>query len=184
VAFVIVGSAAGLTPADQSIYDVSHQLARAGFDSATIGRATALRRQMYDGLGDSLARVAVAAAIDSAHTEPWFQASALPYPYPTSAPPLGEVEFLRLEPEPIWQHVTVPVLAYWGGSDQRVPPEESMALVQRALARAGNIHLTVHVFPRADHVMTITAPPSAPGNWDFPRGVPYLELIANWLATR
>ncbi len=183
VAFVIVGSAAGLTPADQSIYDVSHQMARGGFDAETIARATALRRRMYDGLEDSLARVAVAADLDRAHNEPWFPVSALPYPYPVSAPPPGEVAFLRLEPEPIWRHVTVPVLAYWGSSDQRVPPQESEALLERALASAGNTHLTVHVFPGADHVMSVAAPASTPGNWDFPRGAPYLELIANWLAT-
>ena len=184
IAFVIVGSAAGLNPAEQSIYDVAHQMAHAGIDSATIARATALRRRLYDSTADSLSRVSLAAELDRVHAEPWFKASALPYPFPVTAPSPGEVEFLRLEPEPIWRHVTVPVLAYWGGRDQRVPVGESIALVRRGLARAGNSHLTVQVYPDADHVMAHVADPVPPGTWDFPRGVAYLQLIADWLNAR
>lgn len=181
---MIVGSAAGLTPADQSIYDVAHLMARAGFDSASIAHASALRERMYDTSNDSLGRIVVAASVDSVHSAPWFQASALPYPFPVSARAPGQITFLRLEPAPIWHQVTVPVLAYWGGRDQRLPPAESRALVERELAHEGNQHLTTHVFPDADHVMTVTASPDSAGRWDLPRGVPYLSLIAEWLGDR
>jgi pimeloyl-ACP methyl ester carboxylesterase len=103
---------------------------------------------------------------------------------PVTAPPPGEVDFLRLEPEPIWRRVTVPVLAYWGARDEREPPGESIALVRRGLARGGNSQLTVHVYEDADHVMARVVPPAPAGAWDFPRGVPYLELIAEWLGKR
>jgi dienelactone hydrolase len=177
IAFVIVGSAAGLTPADQSIYDVAHALATAGFDSSVIARATALRRRLYLSSTDSLVRAALAVALDSVHAEPWFETSALPYPLSVTLPPQSVVDFLRLEPEPIWQRVTVPVLAYWGAHDQHLPAAEGMAVVRRGLASAHNSHLTVHMYPDADHGM-VRVPRAAP--WDFPRGVPYFQLIADW----
>jgi len=184
VGFVIVGSAAGINPAEQSVYDVAHQMIRAGFDSGLVTRASSLRRRLYRSLTDSLGRVALAAELDQVHTEPWFAASALPYPLSAAAPAPGEVAFLQLEPKPIWQRVTVPVLAYWGGRDERLPPGNSMALVREWLARAGNSDVTMHLFPEADHVMVVagTQPPAAV--WDLPRGVSYLDLIANWLDKR
>jgi pimeloyl-ACP methyl ester carboxylesterase len=181
IAFVIVGSAAGLTPADQSIYDVRQTLTRTGFDWSVIARATALRRRLYVSSTDSGVRVALAAALDSVHTQPWFEASSLPYPLSTTLPPKSVVDFLQLEPEPIWQRVTVPVLAYWGAEDEHLPALESMELVRRGLARAGNSHVTLRVFPDANHEM-LRVPAAAP--WDFPRGVPYFQLIAEWLDQR
>jgi pimeloyl-ACP methyl ester carboxylesterase len=181
IAFVIVGSAPGLTPADQSIYDVAHALATAGFDSSVVAEATTLRRRLYVSSTDSLARVALAGALDSVHTQPWFETSALPYPLSVTLPARGVVELLRLEPEPIWQRVTVPVLAYWGAHDQHLPPFESMAVVRRGLTSAHNSRLTVHIYPDADHTM-LRVPAAAP--WDFPRGVPFFQLIANWLDKR
>jgi dienelactone hydrolase len=181
VAFVITGSAAGINPADQSVYDVAHQLAAAGFDSIAVGRASALRRAMYASATDSLGRVALDARLATARTEPWFKTAALPESVGHAAPSPGEIAFLRLDPSPIWQMVRVPVLAYWGSRDTRVPPDSSLAIVRAALTRGSNRDVVFHTFPGADHNMILASAVPADG-WDFPRTAPYLELIADWLS--
>ena len=183
IAFVITGSASGINPGDQSIYDVAHQLAKAGFDSAAVARASDLRRRMYASAEDSVARLAVDADLAAAHAAPWFTLAALPDSLGHAAPPPGAITFLRLDPPTIWRKVHVPVLAYWGSRDTRVPPDSSLAVVKTALGQAGERDVTLRIFPGADHVMVLAS--AAPATaWDFPRTAPYLHLIAEWLSRR
>jgi uncharacterized protein len=183
VAFVITGSASGINPADQSVYDVAHQLAAAGFDSIAVERASALRRVMYASATDSATRVSVDAKLVNARSEPWFKMAALPDSVGHADPLPGPVAFLHLDPPAIWQEVKVPVLAYWGSRDTRVPPDSSLSIVRAALERGRNRDAVLHMFPGADHVMVLAS--TAPADsWDFPRTAPYLELIADWLSRR
>jgi pimeloyl-ACP methyl ester carboxylesterase len=177
VAFVVVGSAAGLTPAEQSIYDIAGRLAAAGFDTVVIRRASTLRRKWYSSAHDAALRRDVIADLATVHTEPWFRVAELPFPLDTTTPPPGPVALLELEPRGVWQRVSVPVLAYWGSRDPRLPVDSSITVVTSALRAGGNHHVTTHVFPGADHVMAL--PSLAP--WDFPRTAPFFTLIADWI---
>lgn len=176
VAFVVVGSAAGLTPGEQSVYDVAGRLAAAGFDTGVVRRANALRRKWYQSAHDAPLRRDVIADLQAAHSEPWFRAAELPFPLDTTTPPAGPVALLELEPRSLWQRVTVPVLAYWGSRDPRLPVDSSLTVITSALREGGNLHVTTHVFPGADHVMAL----ASLGPWDFPRTAPFLAFMADW----
>jgi dienelactone hydrolase len=181
VAFVVVGSAAGLTPAEQSVYDVTHRLEAAGFDSIAVRRASALRRRLYQSGRDKLLRQAVAAEFAAAHTELWFPVAELPYPIDSTTPHAGQIALLELEPRHLWEQVRVPVLAYWGDRDPRLPVDSSVGTITGALRVAGNRHVTTRVFTGADHVMTLAAPAAPAPSWDFPRTAPFFELISTWV---
>ena len=62
-----------------------------------------------------------------------------------------------------WAGVKVPVLILFGGDDKLVSPQASVAQVTGILKAHGNAHVTVRVFPGADH--TLRLPPAAPGGW-------------------
>lgn len=59
---------------------------------------------------------------------------------------------IRFDPTPALEQLRVPVLALFAELDPMVPPEPNVELLQRALERAGNPDLTIHVFPQANHV--------------------------------
>ena len=97
------------------------------------------------------------------------------------------------DPGPHWEQVRCPVLAIFGDKDASCPVERSAAAVRGRLARAGNRDVTIKVFPRADHPITVSdtggpkeaarrraregaaVPAFAPG---------YLETMSGWLAER
>lgn len=78
--------------------------------------------------------------------------------------PLVRVHYLcgiyDYDPVPDLSKVKVPVLALFGERDNMVPPEENLATMQAALARAGVAH-EIKVFPAANHLF-----------WKSVRGTP------------
>lgn len=86
--------------------------------------------------------------------------------------PLVRVHYLcgiyDYDPIPDLERAKVPVLALFGERDNMVPPEENLAPMQAALARAGVPHV-IKVFPAANHQF-----------WKSVRGTPseYKELVA------
>jgi len=96
---------------------------------------------------------------------------------------LAVLRFLFLDPVPIWQKVTVPVLAIWGDKDINLPAEQSKESIRIALKTAGNRDVTLKMFANADHTLVLTRPKDAP--WDFPRYAPgYFNLMASWIHRR
>jgi dienelactone hydrolase len=180
VAFVIVRSASGINPMDQSIFNVENVLRRAGHGESAVAHATNLRKRLYDLARTGVPDPDLPGALEAAHSEPWFKDSALPYPLNAASVSPGERRFLTFEPLPAWEKVLVPVLAIWGGSDIEVPAGRSRDLIEAALAGGGNHDHTLVLYPAADHALRIVAAPGAP--WDFPRTAPGARLlIAEWL---
>lgn len=79
-----------------------------------------------------------------------------------------------------WSKVTVPVLLLYGAADQRVPPTESAARIAAALLQAGNIDVTVRIFPSADHTFRLSP---GPGGWPLTAS-DYLTVLHDWLSKR
>jgi dienelactone hydrolase len=180
VAFVVVRSASGINPMDQSIFNVENVLRRAGHGESAVARATSLRKRLYDLARSGATDPDLPAALEAAHSEPWFKDSALPFPLSVASVSPGEKRFLTFEPLPAWEKVTVPVLAIWGGSDIEVPAARSRDLIEAALMRGGNHDHTLVLYPAADHALRIVHETGAP--WDFPRTAPGARLlIAEWL---
>ena len=71
------------------------------------------------------------------------------------------------------------ILLVYGAHDERVPPVESAAAIQAALASVGNRNVTRKVFPNADHTVTIVNP-SRRGGW--PKHEPdYSSTLVTWV---
>jgi len=183
VAFVVVRSASGINPMDQSVFNVENVMRRAGHDESAVAKATSLRKRLYGLARSGVSDPDLPAALEVAHSVPWFKDSALPYTLSVSSVSPGERRFLTFEPLPAWEKVSVPVLAIWGGRDIEVPAARSRDLIEAALARAGNHDHTLVLYPAADHALRIVRETGAP--WDFPRTAPGArELIAEWLRER
>jgi pimeloyl-ACP methyl ester carboxylesterase len=55
------------------------------------------------------------------------------------------------DPVPAWEKVTIPALVYESEWDKDVPAQESAAIIERALQKAGNKDHTIRVFPKSQH---------------------------------
>jgi pimeloyl-ACP methyl ester carboxylesterase len=82
---------------------------------------------------DSLARGLVDAQLMAVRS-PWFR------------------QFIKLDPATDLRQLHCPVLALFGGKDMQVPVEINRPPMEHALREAGNTHVTVEVFPDANHL--------------------------------
>jgi dienelactone hydrolase len=183
VAFVIVGSAPGITPDEQNDFNVENALHTKQVSEASIAAVVALRRRVsefqHSGKGN---KSELEAEINRLHGESWFKNALLPDGAlePHSR---GAKEFLSFDPAPVWEKVRVPVLSMWGASDSLVPAEKSRAILERALRKGGNKDYTLRIFPIAGHGLPVIRGKGEP--WDWPRLAPgYQELIVGWLLKR
>ena len=62
------------------------------------------------------------------------------------------MNFIKHDPAPILQKVTVPVLALNGEKDLQVPPQENLAAIEAALKKGGNTDFTTKEFPNLNHL--------------------------------
>ncbi|MEU7899616.1 alpha/beta hydrolase [Nonomuraea sp. NPDC049152] len=84
------------------------------------------------------------------------------------------------DPLPVLRRVRQPVLAIWGTNDLLTPPKESPPLMAGTLAEGGNEHVTLRLFPGADHAAhqspdggVTRLPELAPG---------YPDLVGSWVS--
>lgn len=181
VAFVIALSSPGIGPMAQSIYHNSNEMRAAGFSETDIARAQALRDRMYQRARTGSVDKDFLKDLEAASKAPWFEASKLPYPYPSELDE-GTRRLLLFEPLPVWRKVRVPVLAVWGAKDIYLPAEDSRNKVAAALAEGGNTRITLRVLPNLNHSLYVERDPEAA--WDFPRGsADFDRIIAAWIAT-
>jgi len=179
IAFVVVGSAPGVTPAGQNDFAAQSALERSGADTRDINRAMRLRREVAEFQHTGARRAEVEGDLAAAKSERWFRAADLP-----SGPvdKLGSrgLAVLDFDPLPIWSRVDVPVLAMWGAQDQLVPAATSQALIENAMLPRTRARATFRIFPDASHGFLIVTPRGAP--WDWPRLAPgFHELMADWI---
>ena len=62
------------------------------------------------------------------------------------------INFIKHDPAPILQKVTVPVLALNGEKDLQVPPKENLAGIEAALKKGGNTTFTTKEFQNLNHL--------------------------------
>lgn len=174
VAFIIASAAAGVTPAEQSIYHRAGVMRSQGMTEAEIEKATKLREKLYDlnrkilkndGRYQQM-RSEVSQELIANSNERWFGPAELPPQLAGDLPPLGALRLLFFDPVPIWEKLKIPAFVAWGGQDIVVPVAKSRRIIEQAQSKARNKHLTIKVFPNADHSNNIVP---ANGEWDFPR---------------
>jgi pimeloyl-ACP methyl ester carboxylesterase len=184
LAFVIVQSAASVSPAQQSIYHNANEMRAAGVSEADIESAKELRTRLYARLRKTTAFLdhTLTADLETASKQAWFVSSKLPKAVPASISD-GESRLLLFEPLPVWREVHVPVLAIWGERDINLPAGESRDEIAHALAVGGNKDVETHVLPGLTHSLLRERKPD--DAWDFPRGSAEPEsLIENWLGRK
>ncbi len=179
VAFVVVTSASGINAMEQSIFHTSNMLRQAGFSEDVVKRAAALRDRLYERARTGTVDSTLAADLERASKEPWFETAALPYPLEPGLAD-GLRRLLLFEPIPTWERVKVPVLGIWGADDIHLPGPRSHDIVDAALARGGNADRVLKVIPGVEHGFAFVRPPDTP--WDFPRRSPEFEAtLTAWL---
>lgn len=186
VAFVIASAAAGVTPAEQSIYHRAGVMRSEGITEAEIEKATKLREKLYDlnrkllaGKPFQMDRAAISQELIANKDARWFGPAELPPQLAGDLPPLGALRLLFFDPVPVWEKVKVPVLVIWGDKDTVVPVNKSREIIERAQAKARNKQLTTKIFPNVDHGNNVVA---TDGGWDFPRVNTELDrTIAEWV---
>ncbi len=94
--------------------------------------------------------------------------------------------FLDVDPREDWRRVTVPVLALFGALDVQVDLDQNRDPLETALAEAGNDDVTVHVFPRANHLFleAVSGDLDEYHTLEMAFVPSLLEAISDWLAER
>jgi dipeptidyl aminopeptidase/acylaminoacyl peptidase len=60
--------------------------------------------------------------------------------------------YLDFDPADYWKLVKVPVLAMYGEADTQVPAQESRMIFQQLLPAANTQNVTIHLYPKANHI--------------------------------
>lgn len=182
IAFVILGSAAAVTPGQQEMQKVEAGMRDDGMDEEQIQDALA-----YYGLYFHVARTGrgwdcLAAAMQDAEGFTWFTYVDQPRQLEDLAWWHANHDF---QPRSYLPHIKVPVLALYGGGDWMTPPAANAALLEDLIRSGGNEDVTVAVFPRADHRVELPMGPDENGRWRWPRIAPaMLETVTAWLQDR
>lgn len=173
VAFLVLVASTGVTPSEQMMYATARQLELAGYDDAIVSRALELRRRYEDwvhGVGrerEAELRADLLAALD----EPWFGQLFLP---PVLLDEEGShlwIEEMDFDPRPVFAHVQVPTLIFFGEADSWSPVEPSVEAWRAARGDA----VEIVVIPDAEHDLTRPDGALAPE---------YERTLLDWLVRR
>ena len=106
---------------------------------------------------------------------------------PTSVAGLDSlwVQLNDYDPAPVLRRLRIPILAFFGGADEVVPPETNVPALRALAAEAGNDRVRIVVVPEGDHGLTPPdgeAPLGGGTYWRFGRMSPlFLEEVVAFL---
>ena len=190
VAFMIAVSCAGAPGVEQGIYLLASQMLCFGYSERgkdeLIGEIRAftmarsyedfvLHRTPFADIPSFQALCRFGQRIDVPSREEWHPADPAR-------------EYYGYDPMDVVRNTDIPILAVFGERDTQVDPVQGVEAWREALARAGNPHSRVMVFPATDHNILLSQTGcieeresrSAAGWRNYPTA--YLDLIEAWLA--
>lgn len=190
VAFVIEVSGHQLPAWQQDLFRVEAELQADGFSKADVAKAlemAKLRMDLMRGAG-------LFEELDETQKgflgRPWFE-----YVHYCDRKRFESGRLtVDFDPAPAWEKVRCPVLAIHGAKDTSTSAEASVAVIRQGLAKSGNTDLTVKIFPRAGHRITVSdtggrkeaeqraKSRSAADGPEFAPG--YLDTMSGWLVER
>ena len=182
IAFLMIVSGGGVTPAEQEYYDDEVKLRDRGFPENEITEAVALLKLADEVIRKRETWEKFAQARTAAQQKPWFQLlDFYPVKLPRQAPvwqaPDPDLDF---DPRPLWEQLKLPVLAIFGEADKLTPSAESARRIDLTLRKGGNPDYTIKIFPNAGHGMWVS--PVKDDKWDWDRPAPgWLDLMVGWL---
>jgi fermentation-respiration switch protein FrsA (DUF1100 family) len=91
--------------------------------------------------------------------------------------------FVGFDPSAVLRRVTCPVFAAFGGRDLQVPEPVNRERLEAAVQDAGNQHLTVKIYPEANHLFmhAITGQPAEYATLPKAFVPSFLDDIAAWV---
>ncbi|HVF92514.1 MAG TPA: alpha/beta fold hydrolase [Blastocatellia bacterium] len=102
-----------------------------------------------------------------------------------------DIDWLRrngYDPGPDLKKITVPYLAFYGGRDGIVPPDENVKKLEKYLTEAGNRDFKIVTIPGTGHDLSYPdGPPARSENspWMWGRVAPgYVDVMLDWLLKR
>lgn len=176
VSFVIVKSAAGVTPEQQELERTELLMRQRGFSAAETQEALGLYNQMIDYAFTGNGWEQLSAALEKASHEKWGGYGIFPKDS-------WWFKFIKLnfrhDPIPVLQELHCPALVIFGGKDPTLPVDVSIQNANKALADAPSGSLVV-VFPKAGHDLRDVPFQGEP--WSFGKFASgYLDLITSWV---
>lgn len=177
ISFVIVKSAAPVTPEEQELAQVENRMRAGGNSEEEIQQALTLYRQViaYARTGQSWDELA--AALQTAKQKSWYFFAR------NISKDWWFFNWIKAtfahDPIPVLRQMRSPLLIIMGGKDVYGPPlQKSLGPLLEALS--GNQSAEIEIFPNAGHDLRIE--PGKNEAWDFPHFAPgYLELLASWV---
>ncbi|TRZ44319.1 alpha/beta hydrolase family protein [Robertkochia solimangrovi] len=93
------------------------------------------------------------------------------------------VGFMKYDPEPVLEKLTLPILAIYGSNDLQVPPKPNLTIMQEALKKAGNQSATVLELRFLNHLMqeSETGLPGEYGLIPQTLSPEVMNLISEWI---
>ena len=179
IAFLVIVSGCGVSPARQMDYGATYNLRQQGFTEHTIAQAIALRNRVNEYYRGHISREVLSTELDRAQSEPWFQAA---YLNPSQGLPEDVTKKkwwyeLDYEPLAIWQQIQQPTLFLFAEADQWVPVAESMAKFRRATAHLKDVKMIQ--IQDTDHLMYRTRGQKAESISEE-----YLDTMITWIKKR
>jgi pimeloyl-ACP methyl ester carboxylesterase len=175
VSFVIVKSAAGVTPEEEELARTELLMHEQGFSETETLEALGLYKQMinYAFTGNGWDQLSVEQE-KASHTK-WGG-------YGIFTKDSWWFKFIKLnfrhDPILVLQKINCPVLVIFGGKDPNLPVDASIRNMNKALAASSGS--LVVIFPKAGHDIRVLP---APGErWSFSKLAPgYLDLLLSWV---
>jgi len=185
IAFLVLVSGGGVTPALQELYDDEIRLRARGFSNAEIARATALLKlaNAYTRSQSDADWTRFQTALAAARSEPWFTAlDPSPITLPREHPAWINPD-LDYNPVPLLERLRVPVLMVLGEKDELTPVRQTARLTSAALRKARNPDYAVRQIPGADHQLWVTR--ATGESWLEQRPASgWLEEMIAWVSAR
>ena len=151
VAFLVLVASTGVTPSEQMMYAVERQLRIAGYGDDVVARALELRRRFEDHVHDPRPDDELAAALWAGLDEPWWGHVWLPPTLLDEESRRLWIEEMDFDPRPVFAHVRVPTLCFYGAADSWTPVEPSV----EAWRAARGEEVEIVVIPEAEHDLTL-----------------------------
>ena len=179
IAFLIIVSGCGVSPAKQMDYGATYTLRQQGFTENTVAKAIALRNRVNEYYRGHISREVISAELDSAQSESWFREA-----YINSSKDLPEDvtkskwwQELDYDPLLIWKQIQPPTLFLFAEDDQWVPVTESTSKLEKATAHIKD--LAIIQIKGTDHLMFKTSEKKAEIISEE-----YVETMVAWLMKR
>jgi pimeloyl-ACP methyl ester carboxylesterase len=175
IAFLVLVSSAGMSPALQMRYGTARQLLQAGYGDEALQELAELRSTFEGYLRGQQGVGAAQAVVDRFATRPWFPL----FYVPRTLPEPGSWHDMDFDPEPVFAQIHCPVLLFHGEDDDWVPIDESIAAWQRAATSADNQDVTIVRLSGTTHLPTLNH-----GDTIASISPEYTDRLTSWLEAR